>query len=69
MIKIRFIHCYWEFKETKGLPFLLIKEFNDLDSFLYWYFHEDGDKWSIDEVLEGHSIITGEIKQKGINNN
>lgn len=47
----------------------LKKEFNKLDEFLIWYFNDDNSTWFINEIIEGHSIITGEIKQKGINNN
>lgn len=69
MIKIRFIHNDHERLEAINLPFLLIKIFHNFDEFLYWYFYEDGDNWFIDTVLEGKEIITGEIKQKGTNNN
>ena len=43
--------------------------FDDLDSFLLWYFNDK--QKDIEKVvfLAGHDIITGEIKQRGINNN
>lgn len=46
-----------------------IKTFGDencFDDFLNYYFNND--KIDNYDVLFGHSIITGEIKQKGINN-
>jgi len=59
MIKVLFIQDKTE-KE-------LTKEFKDLDSYIEWFL-KDNDSWGISEVLSGQEIITGEIKQKGINN-
>lgn len=59
MIVIRFTDKIGDFVTV---PFL------NLDNFLCWYFKDNNSKWFIDEVLEGQDIITGEIKQKGINN-
>lgn len=68
MIKIDFVHYNYEVLERLGKSFTLLKEFKDLDEFLNWYFKDGGTNYFIGRIVEGQEIITGEIKQKGINN-
>ncbi|WCR32950.1 hypothetical protein BC5_0037 [Bacillus phage BC-5] len=68
MITIEFLHeNHLKFKKL-GLPYTIRRCFKDLDDYITWFFKDENNCWMISRIITGHEIITGEIKQKGINN-